>query len=487
MPSRIATFVNPGLFAIVLALSGAPGTSQAFAGDETKADATETAATEDVLHMSDGRVLRGQIISETDKQLVFEYRNPQLNVKTKLTYDKEKILKVERDVPAEVSASSTNKPTTSTSSSKKKSEPEKSFGSARLSSDSSDVPAIYVVPIRGQMGTDVVAEVYKDIKKDIEQNKPDVIVFKMDCKDTEDVLYSTLGKEEAGLADMDDFRSLVNLFRDDLRTTRQVMWVKDSQGISSVVALAWPELYMMPDGRLGGLVSARDQTGFDQWQDADVRGKMTAAFMAWINGFLAEYGRHSPVLADAMVQPKFNLSATWKGRDVLWSLDTSGEYIVDSNDKRTTEFRAKTAEDFCISNGTAESLDDLALLLGFREYRVQDGQAEKILDGYITDWRRLYDQAFEQMNDYRQFMGWASGPDAVKYLGRAKTSLERILAAMERYKAVEIRLRRETGTSKHDLIVMIEQIKEQLRRLKDTAPVAGGGGGRGGGGVGPGR
>ena len=44
----------------------------------------------------------------------------------------------------------------------------------------------------------------------------------------------------------------MSLFRDDLRDVPQVLWIRDSQGISSVIALSWGELYMMPEARLGG-------------------------------------------------------------------------------------------------------------------------------------------------------------------------------------------------------------------------------------------
>jgi hypothetical protein len=427
--------------------------------------------------MSDGRVLHGKILEETPTRIVFEYVDRNLNVKTKLTYDREKVLKIEKGVAVAAPVKTdSSRAAPSSGSSKKAEETTTSYGASRVKSATEGVPSFYIVPIKGQMGTDVISDVYKDVVKDIDAMNPNVIVFKMDCKDSEDVLYSTIGREEAGLADLDDFRKFVNMFRDNYRGKRQVMWVQDSEGMSSVVALAWPELYMAPNARLGGLDAARMQTGFDSWQDEDVRGKMTAAFMAWIKGLL-EYGQYSLKLADAMVQPKYMLSATWKGREVEWTLDDSGEYTVDSNEKQTTEFRAKTAEDFCVSKGTAETLDDLALLMGYREYQVQDGKAEKILEQYREEWRRQYDQAFVNFQDYNQFMGWASGDEAVKYLGRAKTALDKILAAMERYKAVETRLSRETGVSKLQLTVMIEQIKERLRAMKDTrAPGAGGGG-----------
>ena len=150
------------------------------------------------------------------------------------------------------------------------------------------------------------------------------------------------------------------------------------------------------------------------------------------------------------------------------------------------EFRAKTAEDFCISKGTAESLDDLALLLGYREFRLVDSQAERICADYVENWRRAYDEAHVLFQDFQQYMGWANGPDTVKYLGRAKTSLEKIITYMHRYKAVEIRLGREQGLSIQNLTVQVELIKEQLRAARQGGGAPGGGGNRGGGGLGGG-
>ena len=472
MRHRVITAVSVAL----LSLATVAMPSGGFVQTET-APATAT-TTEDVVFMRDGRELHGKIVSETKSLIIFEYLDPTLKVKTKLTLLKDNIIQINRNV--EVKADATEQPQTSspaTTQRTKAAEPERNFGIARAQDASESAPSVYLIPMKGQMGTDINSVVYKKIVDEIKEKKPDIIIIELDSQDTDDALFSAKAREEEGLIDFDEYRLLVQLFRNELTGFRQVCWVHDSLGISSMVAMAWGEMYMKPSARFGGLVVAR-KTGFDQWQDEDVRGKMTAAFMAFVKSFL-ESGGYALVLADAMVQPKFALSATWKGREVEWSLNDKGEYLVDGNDKRTAEFRAKAAEDFCISKGTAETLDDLALLLGYREFRVMDGQAEELCADYVEDWRRAYEDAKKLFLDYEQFMGWANGEDAVKYLGRAKTALERILSYMERYKAVEIRLGREFGVSKQNLIVQSEQIKERLRAMKSNT----GGGGAGGGGV----
>jgi hypothetical protein len=453
-------------------LDGAGLTSTAYAAPVLE-------ETEDILVMTDGRQLHGKILEEKGDAIVFQLVHKSSSIKTTVTYLLEEIAEIHRDVPLETDEAADERPTRTkrraTSRPDEDDEPKRTYGAHRAHVDAS-APSFYIVPMRGQMGTDVHTDVYEKMLDDIHEQKPDIIVIEMDCKDSEDMLYSMIGREEMGRADFDEFRELVNLFRDDLREYRQVVWIKDSVGVSSAVALVWDELYMTPSARLAGLVSARNQTGFDRWSDDDVRGKMTAAFMSWVKGFL-EYGGYSLVLADAMVQPKYSLSGTWKGREVIWSLDTKGEYIVDSSDEHTTNFRAKHAEDLCISDGTAENLDDLALLLGIREYRKLDSESVRIFDKYVEDWRRAFENCRTWYLEYDQFRGWATGEDTLKYLGQAKNRLEKILAAMDRYAAVETRVASDYGFQRFQLETEIELIKERIRALRQANRRGGGGGG----------
>ena len=469
------------LLTVVFLLPAAVGAARPGArGDET-------AVTEDILHMINGRELHGQILEERPDAIVFKLVIRGSGIETTVTYNKREIAEIERDVPlkdAPATATGRRSAVRSGATSRPREDDEHvaTFGARRFGAEAEGLPSFYVIPMKGQMGTDVTTEVYEKMIDDIRRHDPEILVIKMECRDNEDALFSFIGREEEGLTDFDEFRKLVNLFQDDLSDYRQVIWIQDSVGVSSVVALVWDELYMTPDARLGGLEVLPERMNFEKWSDDDVRGKMTAAFMSWVKGFL-EHGGYSLVLADAMVRPQYSLSGTWTGRTVTWSLDTTGEYIVDNDDETTAQFDAKTAEDLCISDGTAETLDDLALLLGIREYRVLDGDAERIHTKHTESWRRALENCGIWQQDYQQFLGWATGEDELKYLGRAMGRMQKILNAMERYSAVENRVRQELGIQKFGLIVEIEKLKERIRAVRQSqrGRRGGGGGGVGGG------
>jgi len=123
--------------------------------------------------------------------------------------------------------------------------------------------------------------------------------------------------------------------------------------------------------------------------------------------------------------------------------------------------------------------------MGVREYTIVEGRGEKIYNKYSEDWRRSYERCLDYFDEYAKFQNWASGDDALKYLGQSKKQLERILAAMNRYKAVDVRLNMR-GVSKLGLEITIEQLKEQIRALRQGQRGGGGSGGKPPGGTGAG-
>jgi hypothetical protein len=453
--------------ALALAVPGA-----AFAaGDEE--------GTEDVLYMEDGRVLHGHILSETSKTIVFEVVNRRLNLRSTLAISRDDIAQIERGVEigeVAVVEPTTRRPAAVTSRPDSRTTPESRFG--RVVADDLDVPGIYMIPMKGQLGTDIHPSIYQDVAKDVRSHNPDMIVLVMDCKDTDDLMIPLNEATEQGLFMHHEYREIVDLFRDELREYPQVMWVEDSQGFSSLLAMAWENIYMTPEARLGGLRQVAKRA--EGWSDPDVAAKMMAAWTGIGRGFL-ENGGYDKELADAMMRPEYSLSASFKGREVVWSLNDSGEFLVDGDEEETVGFRSKPAEDLLVSQGTADNLDDLAFLLGYREYRLLGGQGESIVETYKDNWRRTFDQTQELMRDYQQHRQWATGDETLKYLGRAKSELEKIIRSMERYDAVEIRWRTDFGITKHQLMVEVEKIREIITALKQGG---GGGGGYGGGGRG---
>jgi hypothetical protein len=448
--------------------------------------------TEDILHMNDGRELHGQILDESETSILFETVDEEVDIRMRVSIAKSEIMRIDRDVEigggeSDEEADEDAAPVRPKRGSSKQAveQPERTrIGTRRGTADDADLPSIYLIPMKGQMGTDVHLDIYESVVDDVNREKPDIVVWELECNATDELMISMADSQEQGLIDLAAYREIVNTLKKEIDPgVRQVMWVRDSVGVSSVMALAWQDVYMDPGGRLEGLnVIFRNAAG---WSDPDVRAKMIAAWVAIVNAFF-ETGGHAIVLGRAMMNPEESLSATWKGRDVVWSLDQEGEYIVDNSDEATVSFTAKTAEDLCLSDGTAETIDDLALLLGLREYRLVEGEAPVMVEGYVEGWRGLFDRTktwYSEIQDIQQGRG---ATDQIAALGQIKTRLKKIISAMEKYEAVETRWKTDFGLSKLALIVQVEQINEQIRGLRGGGRGAGGGGRSGGAGPGNG-
>lgn len=351
----------------------------------------------------------------------------------------------------------------------------------------SSAPKVYVVPMKGQMGTDIDKPIYDEIVKDIQRVKPDILVMEIDSADFQ--FFSWLNADQPiepgmGSAMLGEYRELVKMLRDDLAEYPQVVWLRNAMGWGSILALSWPHLYFAPDARLVGVVELAQIE--KRFQDKDVAAKMLAAFSAMIKGFM-EYGGYSLELGDAILLPKNTLSANFVGRNVSWALDTDGMWVVDSNTEAPTMFTAAVAEDTGLADGIAESLDDLMFLLGYREYE-KVGAGESLFDKYKEDWRR----AFTRCEEWGRSLELISNDDPVRAIGQQISILERIAAAMKQYPAVERRARSRGMPSRTQIEITIEQLREQLRALKSGGNTRGGGrggnfGAPGGGGRGPGN
>ena len=475
MNCRFTDWMNVTLIAVVIALV-VPSVVQAQANDDGK--------TEDIVYMVDGRVLHGQILSETPAEVIFQYIDRKLNLQSKLTLARGDIERIDRDVPIEEPIEPEVKRSVARESATRKPDSWSGYGRLRSDSDAENVPSFYMIPMKGQMGTDITASIYKELVADIREVDPDVIIIVMNSADYADTFATAIGEAEPGeisRPEFDDYKEIVNVFHDDLEEYRQVVWVQDAVGIASTIALSWEELYMTPNARLGGMSMVIELTGADKWSDDDIRAKMMAAWMGSAKSLL-EYGGYAYELADAMMWAPNKLSASFKGREVVWTLDEYGEFVIDNDDEHTANFRANAAENLLISDGTADTLDDLALLLGFREYRVIDAYAKEVVDGYREGWRTAFKNTVTWWKDYQQYMGWAGGEDALRYLSKAKRSIERIIKAMDRYPPVELRWKEERGTTKFQLEMLIEELKLRIRALRQRGARGGGGGGFGTGG-----
>ena len=106
------------------------------------------------------------------------------------------------------------------------------------------VPTIYVIPLKGQMGTDIHPSVIEDLIKDVNKANPDIVIYELDSADIDTIYHrANDDRKEAGMVKIEEFRDILEDLHEKI-DARQVMWIKDSVGISSLFALGWEEMYM---------------------------------------------------------------------------------------------------------------------------------------------------------------------------------------------------------------------------------------------------
>ena len=98
MRDRLISILSVGLVAVAVMLV----TPTLTAGETTE-------QTEDILRMADGRVLHGRIISEDRYEIVFEYIERRLGLKTKLRLNTDDVQKIERNVVIAIDTAVTTK------------------------------------------------------------------------------------------------------------------------------------------------------------------------------------------------------------------------------------------------------------------------------------------------------------------------------------------------------------------------------------------
>ncbi len=335
-------------------------------------------------------------------------------------------------------------------------------------------PKVYVFPLKGQMGTDISEPLFKMIIEDVKKQKPDILILKLTSADIDknDYLRND-DRDEFGLVgEITNYRDMVKSIHDDLSNIPQVMWVEDSVGVSGLMALSWSRMYMGSGARLMGISQFKEMVE-KQWDDADVRSKMVAAWTGIMKG-LVQLGGYPDQLADAMIFSDRMLSLNFEGRGVKWLADTSGTWVLDSSKDAPVNFQAQIAEDTLLSDGTADTLDDLMFLLGYRDF-VKVDSGEKIAKQYTDDWRKAMKNVQEWLKDAGEV------DDSLIGLGKRKSFFEKIVSALKQYPVIEKR-RELGGINRLQLENEIDNIKKQIQKMRDAGKNNGGGGGGGGGG-----
>ena len=391
--------------------------------------------------------------------------------------------------------SSSKSPQARKGAAKSPSKPSDSKAASPAAAPAEKLKSVYVVPFRGQFGTDIHPACYEDILKDLEAKRPDIIIFELESADIDRVEYMGEDPSNAGVfsAASDDtmMRKLLRDFKDKHSYAQQYMWVKDSVGYGSLLAFSWPNMYMAPNARLFGL--SRVASFWTRVEDPEVRAKFREAAVAIINGFLSS-GGYDLKIGEAMLRPEMLLSASYKGRKIEWREDTKGHWVVDGRDDSTAGFSAESAEELGLSKGSADSLDELLFVLGIREFERVPDDGEKLHKEYVDAWRKAYDQCTKLIEEANVAQEDAQNANPKGNLNKAKSALDRVLGLMKKYPPLEARLQ-QFGINRLAVETEILSLNEQIRALSQSQQgqgATGDGGSRGnrgfgGGGRGLGR
>jgi hypothetical protein len=206
---------------------------------------------------------------------------------------------------------------------------------------------------------------------------------------------------------------------------------------------------------------------------------MVAAWTGIMKG-LVEVGGYPREVADALIFPENKLSVNFEGRGAKWMGDTAGVWVVDSSEEAPCGFNAQLSEDTMLSDGTADSFDDLMYLLGYREFeKLESG--EKIGEQFVKEWRKGMDECLKNMEDAQET------EDSVVGLGKRKGLYEKTIAIMKRYPMIEKRMEmQQRGVNIIALEGAVDDIKKEIQRQREAEKQGrqGGGGSSGGSGRG---
>ena len=172
MRDRLISILSVGLVAVAIMLV----TPTLAAGGTTE-------QTEDILRMADGRVLHGRIISEDRYEIVFEYIDRRLGLKTKLRLNPDDVLKIERNVVIVIDTPVIKKRgihRASAMSQPSPDEPEASrYGHSKYDDTADDGPTLYRLPFNGTIGTDSHPHTTGQVSADTLPPTPDIAMQRL--------------------------------------------------------------------------------------------------------------------------------------------------------------------------------------------------------------------------------------------------------------------------------------------------------------------
>jgi hypothetical protein len=321
------------------------------------------AAHADTLYLHDGRVLVGRVIEEGPTEVLFEVVHG--SIRSQMRFDREKIKRIEKgELPeAENKAAKASKD-----------RPERPGDLPETPQpppiEQIDGTSYCLVPLEGEVGATLVADLLDASLADAEKRGVDVVILHLDSP--------------GGL--VYEIEALVDVLKDYQPRLRIVAYIDEALSAAAITSLAVEEIYMAPGSRIGAAVPYTFDEDLNLPQE--VSEKFKSAFRAQARGY-AEIGGHDPLLAVAMINPEVSLYLEIDEDGEPAILEGEGKDMICEEGEILT-LTADEAKKIGLSRGTPKNLEELRDLLGFEAWTPAGSYGEDLA------------QYWEEVDEYLQ-------------------------------------------------------------------------------------
>ncbi len=456
-----------GLLAIAAALGlGAAFPLTATAQNSVVAAALSDDNTYDKVVFRNGRIIEGQILEETIDTI--RMRIVVAGISTITTYSKADILNIEHDLKVEGEDAATTPANKSGTNTTKSGDEKKEVREG--------APTVYHFELKGNFGRDITGTPLTKAFEAAIDAAPDVIIIEMDAS-------SRGGFDGLFAARIEEMTPMIE--RALGSGQRIVFWIDRAEGGAAFLPFVSPEIYFKKDGRLGGIGSLQD---FDIGNER-VNEKQISLRLGHAEG-LAITGGYAPELIRAMARQDYWLAYRIRGGQIEFmqreptAQDKSDGWLLltddgdgDNEDKMEDVVRgrgndvlnldADTAVQLQVSDGTADTLDDLVFLLGYgREYNELGEDSEKVM----KDWADRIDRAQETLQrlskdiESAESRGGRRGgsDDARRLIGEQIRRYQQMISILGQYSEVFD----PSGGQRSQAEVRIAELRLALQRLR---------------------
>ncbi len=492
-------------------------------------DASQNNAAPDQIVLKSGQVLRCRILEETDTFVKVVVVVGAISSPT--TYLKSEILEIKRGVAAPAPAAAPGPLASKTGISTSPRAPGADVKEPPAAIDPG-ATQLYIVTLKGRFGFDISETPLTKIFEDADRTFNDLVsgtgadegrqVVDPAARDKHIVVLKLDTSSQPGFSSIFRTEELAPIVKEQIfdKHRRVAFWIEEAGGGAAFLPWISEEIYFTSEGVLGGIGDLDKFSSGDKMVDE----KLISAFLGHAEGFAIKggYADHIPVLR-AMIRAQNWLCVRFEGGKPVYltrqPTESDGDawlILSDSGKKEgessgggmsgdggdggsgklaTYTMTAEWADKLGISDGIADSEDDLAFRMGIqRNYVVlKDVRGQKVVD----DWKKNIDTAVKMINpeerpglplgtlwrEYNDLAGQQGDADQTRRaLGKRLQLIRQIRDVVTRYAEVFD----PKGGWRAELDVEIERRRKELedfnrgqRGMPGRGPGEGGGGGGG--------